>query len=130
MVDEIDVDGNGEVDFDEFVAVMGRRSNSQYTGEEVLKAFKTFATLQDYIGDDLAPTSDEAPTSQATEAWTGKPRNELNLDTLARHLAMYVDEKELEKAGKVTVSQLVQQLDSTGTGRFDYADYVRVMLDH
>jgi len=43
MVSEIDENGNGEIDFDEFVQVMCRKVNTDYTSEEVRKAFKVFA---------------------------------------------------------------------------------------
>ena len=42
MVSEIDEDSNGEIDFDEFVAVMARKVNAKYTQDEVKKAFRTF----------------------------------------------------------------------------------------
>lgn len=43
MVSEIDENGNGEIDFDEFVQVMCKKVNTDYTAEEVRKAFKVFA---------------------------------------------------------------------------------------
>merc|ERR1711879_1061613 len=43
MVSEIDENGNGEIDFDEFVQVMCRKVNTEYSAEEVRKAFKVFA---------------------------------------------------------------------------------------
>ena len=42
MINEIDEDNNGEIDFEEFVAVMSRKVNANYTSEEVKSAFKTF----------------------------------------------------------------------------------------
>ena len=42
MVDEIDSDGNGEIDFDEFVTVMSRKVNTSYTPAQVKAAFKVF----------------------------------------------------------------------------------------
>jgi calmodulin len=42
MVDEIDSDGNGEIDFDEFVNVMSRKVNTSYTPAQVKAAFKVF----------------------------------------------------------------------------------------
>merc|ERR1719356_1245882 len=43
MVSEIDDNGNGEIDFDEFVQVMCRKVNADYTSEEVKKAFRVFS---------------------------------------------------------------------------------------
>ncbi|GMF19694.1 unnamed protein product [Phytophthora fragariaefolia] len=42
MINEIDQDSNGEIDFDEFVAVMSRKVNATYTAEQVKNAFKAF----------------------------------------------------------------------------------------
>mmetsp|Transcript_6389 Transcript_6389/g.13797 ORF Transcript_6389/g.13797 Transcript_6389/m.13797 type:complete len:152 (+) Transcript_6389:46-501(+) len=43
MVQEIDSNGNGEIDFEEFVQVMSRKVNADYTADEVKKAFRVFA---------------------------------------------------------------------------------------
>ncbi|CAK9059443.1 unnamed protein product, partial [Durusdinium trenchii] len=43
MVSEIDENGNGEIDFEEFVQVMCRKVNTDYTADEVRKAFKVFS---------------------------------------------------------------------------------------
>mmetsp|Transcript_87200 Transcript_87200/g.241823 ORF Transcript_87200/g.241823 Transcript_87200/m.241823 type:complete len:171 (+) Transcript_87200:68-580(+) len=43
MVSEIDENGNGEIDFEEFVQVMCRKVNTDYTADEVRKAFRVFA---------------------------------------------------------------------------------------
>jgi len=40
MVSEIDQDGNGEIDFDEFVTVMSRKAQPSYTPEQVKAAFR------------------------------------------------------------------------------------------
>ena len=42
MIDEVDLDGNGEIDFEEFVALMNRRSKETDTEEDVISAFKMF----------------------------------------------------------------------------------------
>ncbi len=40
MIKEIDEDSNGEIDFEEFVAVMSRKVNATYTPVDVKSAFK------------------------------------------------------------------------------------------
>lgn len=42
MISEIDQDGNGDIDFEEFVAVMSRKVNATYTCDQVKIAFKVF----------------------------------------------------------------------------------------
>lgn len=39
MIEEVDVDGNGEVDFDEFIGLMGKRMREEETNEELNTAF-------------------------------------------------------------------------------------------
>jgi calmodulin len=42
MIEEIDLDSNGEIDFEEFVAVMSRKIQADYTAEDVKNSFKVF----------------------------------------------------------------------------------------
>ena len=42
MIDEVDLDGNGEIDFEEFVTLMNRRSKETDTEEVIINAFKVF----------------------------------------------------------------------------------------
>lgn len=42
MINEVDVDGNGRIDFEEFVSLMNRRSKETDTEEEVINAFRVF----------------------------------------------------------------------------------------
>ena len=42
MIDEVDLDGNGEIDFEEFVTLMNRRSKETDTEEVILNAFRVF----------------------------------------------------------------------------------------
>jgi calmodulin len=42
MIEEVDLDKNGEVDFEEFITLMNRRSRETDIEEDVLNAFKVF----------------------------------------------------------------------------------------
>ena len=42
MIDEVDLDGNGEIDVEEFVTLMNRRSKETDTEEVIINAFKVF----------------------------------------------------------------------------------------
>lgn len=42
MMREVDADGNGEIDFDEFVTMMSQKMQSQDKDEEIKEAFKVF----------------------------------------------------------------------------------------
>lgn len=42
IIAELDYDGNGKIDFDEFVTLMNRKSKETDTEEEVINAFRVF----------------------------------------------------------------------------------------
>merc|ERR1711959_318686 len=42
MINEVDADGNGTIDFTEFLALMGRKMKDTDTEEELIEAFKVF----------------------------------------------------------------------------------------
>jgi calmodulin len=42
MIQEVDFDGNGKIDFEEFVALMNRRNKETDIEEEVINAFRIF----------------------------------------------------------------------------------------
>jgi calmodulin len=42
MINEIDADGNGDIDFPEFLTVMARKMKDTDSEEEILEAFKVF----------------------------------------------------------------------------------------
>mmetsp|Transcript_19087 Transcript_19087/g.62923 ORF Transcript_19087/g.62923 Transcript_19087/m.62923 type:complete len:170 (+) Transcript_19087:269-778(+) len=100
MIREIDEDGNGEIDFDEFVQVMSRKVQPTYTPEEVKAAFKVF----------------EAPNS-------GLPPGHVKTSALERALTTYGTEKlTVEEA-----QDLLSQVDPENTGSVNYIEYVNMM---
>jgi calmodulin len=42
MINEVDVDGNGNIDFKEFICLMARKMRDTDTEEELIEAFKVF----------------------------------------------------------------------------------------
>eukprot|EP00802_Teleaulax_amphioxeia_P019933 Tamp_20188.p1 GENE.Tamp_20188~~Tamp_20188.p1 ORF type:complete len:179 (-),score=38.76 Tamp_20188:460-996(-) len=100
MIREIDEDGNGEIEFDEFVQVMSRKVQPTYTPEEVKAAFKVF----------------ETPSS-------GLPSGHVKTTALERALTTYGTEKlTLEEA-----QDLLSQVDPENTGSINYVEYVNMM---
>ena len=71
MINEIDQDSNGEIDFEEFVAVMSRKVNATYTSDQVKNAFKIFES--------------------------GTPGGHIKVDTLIKSLTTYGTEKLTEE---------------------------------
>ena len=42
MIDEVDADGSGSIDFPEFLSLMARKMKESDTNEELVEAFKVF----------------------------------------------------------------------------------------
>ena len=98
MINEIDEDNNGEIDFEEFVAVMSRKVNANYTSAEVKSAFKAF----------------EMDCSSGY----------VTIDSLRKALMSYGTEKlSLQQA-----NDLLSQLEQDSQGRVNYIDYVNMMM--
>ena len=97
---QIDQDGNGTIDFEEFVAVMSRKVNATYTSGQVKQAFKVF--------------EGNAPTGF------------VKADALTRALCTYGTEKlSLDQA-----TDLVAQLETDANGYINYNEYVNMMMSN
>jgi calmodulin len=92
------VDGNGDIDFEEFVAVMSRKVNSTYTSDQVKASFKLFEV-------------------------TGHP-GMIKVENLVKALVTYGSEKLTEAQAK----ELVSQLETDANGWVNYVDYVNIMM--
>ena len=42
MINEVDIDGNGTIDFKEFIGIMARKMRDSDSEEELIEAFKIF----------------------------------------------------------------------------------------
>ena len=98
MISEIDENGNGDIDFDEFVLVMSRKVQADYTGAEVKAAFRLFVRETGTTG-----TISSRDLEQALSLY-GKDR-----------------------LSPQDARSLVAQLDLSD-GRFNYEDYVNMMM--
>ena len=92
------IDGNGNIDFEEFVAVMSRKVNATYTSDQVKTAFRVFE-----LG--------------------GNPGH-IKVDALVKALCTYGTEKLTEAQAK----DLVSQLETDSFGNINYVDYVNMMM--
>lgn len=98
MIQEIDVNGNDDIDFDEFVAVMSRKVNTSYSADQVKAAFGVF----------------EAQTHP------GHVRRE----TLTKALMTYGSDRLTEGQAR----DLVNQLEADEHGLVNYKDFVEMMM--
>lgn len=98
MIHEIDQDSNGEIDFDEFVAVMSRKVSATYTADQVKNAFKVFEG--------------------------NAPPGFIKVDVLIRALTMDGTDKLTEDQAH----DLVSQLEPDGDGMINYVEYVDLMM--
>lgn len=92
------IDGNGNIDFEEFVAVMSRKVNASYTSEQVKVAFGVFEG--------------------------SNPSGYVKADGLVRALCTYGKEKLTEEQAQ----ELVSQLEVDSNGMINYVDYVNMMM--
>ncbi|KAF4737860.1 Calcium binding protein [Perkinsus olseni] len=99
MVADVDENGNGEIDFDEFVQVMCRKTSGDHSPEEVKAAFKLFA------GPD-------------------GPDGTITLKDLQHALMSHGEDRLSEEEAR----ELCSHLDHTD-GRFNYRDYVNMTMD-
>jgi len=97
MIDEIDKDGDGTIDFNEFCSVMSHRVSQTYTPEEVKHAFKVF--------------QGEAPLGY------------VNVKYLEKALNTYSGDKQAVS----DAVDLLLQVDPDGTGYINYVEYVEMM---
>ena len=98
IVAEIDENNDGEIQFEEFVAVMSRKVNASYSSEEVIEAFRLFA------GD--------------------SPPGHISLEQLEIALTQYGTNKlTIDKAIK-----LIENLETDENGYFNFDQYVNLMM--
>ncbi|KAJ3167576.1 Calmodulin-3 [Geranomyces variabilis] len=98
MVNEIDVAGTGEIDFESFVLAMSRKVQTSMTGDEIRKAFKMF---------------DPSDTHSA---------GLLTMDGLVKILTDYGDKE--KRMSKEEAEDLISQVaPQAQTGTFDYHQF-------
>ncbi|CAM9248217.1 unnamed protein product, partial [Discosporangium mesarthrocarpum] len=97
MIDEIDQDNNGEIDFEEFVAVMSRKVNASYSADQVKGAFKVFEG--------------------------NAPPGHIKIESIIKALTTYGNEKlTMEQA-----QDLVSQLEPDHNSMVNYVEYVNMV---
>ena len=100
IIMEIDSDNSGEIEFNEFAAVMSRRVNPSYTSSQIKNAFKVFET------------SETSPGF-------------VKVETLFEALTTYGEKKLSAKEAR----DLLSQLDHNRSGVVKYQEFVDIMMN-
>ena len=66
MINEVDADGNGTIDFPEFLSLMARKMKDTDTEEELVEAFKVF----DRDGNGLITAAAREQMSEKSSVWS------------------------------------------------------------
>jgi calmodulin len=98
MFAEVDTDQSGEIDFDEFVAVMSVRMDSTYTSQDILRAFRSFEGI-------------DCPGF-------------IRADDLIRAITTYSS----EHISPALARELVSQLEVDENGMIDYKPFLETVL--
>lgn len=98
MIQEIDEDSNGEIDFDEFVGVMSRKVHALYTQDQVRNAFRVFEDKDN-------------PGCILTEKL---------MEVLKQNCKHLMSEDQ--------VKDLIRHLETDNNGYFHYSEYVNMMM--
>ncbi|KAH9687930.1 calmodulin [Citrus sinensis] len=96
MIDEVDANGNGTIEFEEFLDLMAKKMRETKAQEEMKEAFKVFDKNRDGF---ISP-------------------NEL------RHVMLNLGEKVTDEE----LEQMVKDADLDGDGQINYEEFSRMML--
>eukprot|EP01013_Petalomonas_cantuscygni_P022393 TRINITY_DN4297_c0_g1_i2.p2 TRINITY_DN4297_c0_g1~~TRINITY_DN4297_c0_g1_i2.p2 ORF type:complete len:157 (-),score=26.33 TRINITY_DN4297_c0_g1_i2:204-674(-) len=100
MMKEVDADGSGDIDFNEFVTVMSRRVQADYTPDQLRSAFKVFETDTVPPGFVSTEVLEHALTTYGTERLTPDEAAEL-LSTV-----------DPENTGKINYMEFIQMMSA------------------
>lgn len=99
MMDEVDKDKSGEIDFEEFVAVMAKKSQFTFSKQRLKESLKLFEETKD--------------------------SNEISVATLQYALQTYGNSKLTEEQ----IEDIIDVLDPEGTQKINFQHLVDVMID-
>ncbi|EMR67428.1 putative calmodulin protein [Eutypa lata UCREL1] len=104
MINEVDADNNGTIDFPEFLTMMARKMKDTDSEEEIREAFKVCCLHWEQVFD-----RDNNGFISAAEL---------------RHVMTSIGEKLTDDE----VDEMIREADQDGDGRIDYNEFVQLMM--
>ena len=101
MINEVDADGNGEIDFPEFLTMMARKMKDTDSEEEIKEAFKVF----DKNGDGKISAAELRHVMTSIGIWTWRVDGNWLLG---------------EKLSDQEVDEMIKEADTDGDGEINY----------
>lgn len=116
MVNEVDADGNGIIDFPEFLTMMARKMKDTDSEEEIKEAFKVF----DKDGNGFISAA------ELRHVWVLRLATWRNWDT--NDSIIWFDRMTNlgEKLSDNEVEEMIREADVDGDGQINYSEFVNV----
>lgn len=118
MIHEVDTDGNGVIDFQEFMAMMARKMRQNDGEEEIREAFKTF----DRDGNGYISASElksvmalQGRSARSSPPWASHIQRSSTHNLTGEQLT------------DTEVDEMIREADVDGDGQINYQEFVRVI---
>ncbi|KAM0813728.1 putative EF-hand domain-containing protein [Seiridium cardinale] len=117
MINEVDADNNGTIDFPEFLTMMARKMKDTDSEEEIREAFKVRWPR-------IAPYRLEACAANKFMKVFDRDNNGFISAAELRHVMTSIGEKLTDDE----VDEMIREADQDGDGRIDYNEFVQLMM--
>ncbi|KAI9625338.1 hypothetical protein H4Q26_016361 [Puccinia striiformis f. sp. tritici PST-130] len=136
MINEVDADGNGTIDFPEFLTMMARKMKDTDSEEEIREAFKVF----DKDGNGFISAAElRHVMTNLGEYCDNTSHFRLEVVSIIHRSSLYRSLSEMtsvnsvsgllgEKLSDQEVEEMIREADVDGDGQFNYEEFVRMML--
>ncbi|XP_037505746.1 calmodulin-A-like [Rhipicephalus sanguineus] len=135
MIAEVDIDGNGTIDFPEFLAMMTKKTRSTDTEDEIREAFRVFdrdgngfitatelSHVMTTLGEKLTDEEVDAIIREAFEVFDRDGNGFITATELC-HVVTTLGEKLTDEE----VDAIIREADMDGDGQINYEEFVAVM---
>ncbi|KAJ3015071.1 Centrin-4 [Thoreauomyces humboldtii] len=130
MLNEMDNDHNGTIDFDEFFTLMERRMADKYAREEMGRVFNLFVDpdlVPSGTGTAAARRQRTVPRNQAAAAAAGVDPHMIPPARITANDIRRVAQLVGERVTEAEISEMLEEADRDGDGEVTEDDFIRVM---